>query len=341
MNGCRIRYREFYLNDTEGLAMAEDQYLYAVARIRTKELSLLSASFFEQLLSAPDYESCIRLLKEKGWEGGKADWEEMLSEQRRRTWELMKELLGDVSVFDVFLYANDYSNLKAAVKTCRHRTEPENIYIEQGTVPVGTIRAAVMENRFEDLPEKMREPAREAQRVLLQTGDGQLCDVILDRAALDAVYLAGKNSGNEFLKLYAELTVACADIKTAVRAARMGKGRDFLERSLAPCDSLNVKALADAVLEGEEAVKNCLKSSEYYEGAEALSESLSAFERWCDNLMIRRIRPQLHNAFGLGPLAAYILARESEIKSVRIVLSGKKNHLPEQSIRERVRETYV
>ena len=50
----------------EELAMAEDQYLYAVARIRTKELSLLSASFFEQLLSAPDYEACIRLLREKG-----------------------------------------------------------------------------------------------------------------------------------------------------------------------------------------------------------------------------------------------------------------------------------
>ena len=208
-------------------------------------------------------------------------------------------------------------------------------------MPVETIRTAVLENRFEDLPEEMREPAQEAQRVLLQTGDGQLCDVILDRAALDAVYRAGKESGNEFLKLYAELTVACADIKTAVRAARMGKGREFLERALAPCDSLDVKKLADAALEGEEAVKRCLEFSEYHEGAAALEESLSAFERWCDNLMIRRIRPQLHNAFGLGPLAAYILAKESEIKSVRIVLSGKKNHLPEQSIRERVRETYV
>ena len=80
---------------------------------------------------------------------------------------------------------------------------------------------------------------------------------------------------------------------------------------------------------------------EYHEGAAEMKQSLSAFERWCDNLMIQRIRPQLYNAFGIGPLAAYILARESEIKSVRIVLSGKKNHLPDQSIRERVRETYV
>ena len=197
----------------EELAMAEDQYLYAVARIRTKELSLLSASFFEQLLSAPDYEACIRLLREKGWEGGQNDWEEMLSRERQKTWKLMEELLGDTSVFDVFLYANDYSNLKAAVKGCRHRTELENVYIEQGTVPVDVIRTALRENRFEDLPEKMREPAREAQRILLQTYDGQLCDVVIDRAALEAIYQAGKDSRNEFLMLYGELTVACADIK--------------------------------------------------------------------------------------------------------------------------------
>lgn len=67
----------------------------------------------------------------------------------------------------------------------------------------------------------------------------------------------------------------------------------------------------------------------------------SAFERWCDNKLIRSIRPQIHNPSSIGPLAAYILARENEIKSVRIILSGKLNHLSEESVRERVREMYV
>ena len=242
--------------------MADNQYLYEVARIRTKELSLLSADFFEQLLSAPDYETCIRLLKEKGWEGGQDDWEEMLARERRKTWELMEELLGDTSVFNVFLYANDYSNLKAAVKSCRHRTELSNIYIEQGTVPADTIRKALSENRFEELPEAMQAPAREAQKVLLQTGDGQLCDILIDRAALEAIYKAGKDSGDLFLMLYAELTVACADIKTAVRACRTGKDRGFLMRALASCDSLDKDRLADAAAEGEEAVGKYLDTTE-------------------------------------------------------------------------------
>ena len=324
------------------MAMVKEQYLYAVARIRSKELALLSVSFLEQLMNAPDEASCLKLLEQKGWEGAKSgDEEQMLTLERKKTWELMKELLGDVSPFDVFLYANDYSNLKAAVKGCRHRTELENIYIGQGTVPVDTMRKALKENRFDELPEAMRETAREAQRVLLQTGDGQLCDMIIDRAALEAIYQAGKASGNEFLEMYAELTVACAEITTAVRACRTGKDRGFLERALAPCDSLDVKELTDAALQSEEAIGRYLAGTQYQEGAKALESSLSAFERWCDNYMIRRIRPQLHNAFGLGPLAAYILARENEIKSVRMILSGKKNHLTESVVRERVRETYV
>ena len=40
-------------------------------------------------------------------------------------------------------------------------------------------------------------------------------------------------------------------------------------------------------------------------------------------------------------LAAYILARENEEKTVRIILSGKKNHLDESAVAERVRDMYV
>ena len=57
--------------------------------------------------------------------------------------------------------------------------------------------------------------------------------------------------------------------------------------------------------------------------------------------MMRAIRPQIHNPFGLGPLAAFILARDNEIKTVRMILAGKRNKLSADMIRERVRETYV
>ena len=322
--------------------MAKDQYVYAVARIRSKELSLLSGSVIEQLLGAKGYDECLQLLREKNWGDSDAgDAGAILAAEREKTWQLMGELVKDLSVFDVFLYANDYHNLKAAIKEARMDSEYPGIYIDQGTVDVKRIREAIRTRDFAALPEAMAEPAKEAYEVLLQTGDGQLCDIIIDRAALNAIYQAGKAVGDECLKLYGELTVASADIKTAVRAARTGKDKAFLARALAPCDTLDVSRLAQAAVEGVDAICAYLELTPYAEAVEELHKSPSAFERWCDNLLIRKIRPQRFNPFGLGPLAAYILARDNEIKTVRIVLSGKLNHLPEESIRERVREMYV
>ena len=84
-----------------------------------------------------------------------------------------------------------------------------------------------------------------------------------------------------------------------------------------------------------------LEGTPYREGGEALKESTSAFERWCDNQIIETIRPQKYNPFSAGPIIAYMLARENEIKTVRIILTGKLNQLPDDLIRERVREMYV
>ena len=183
--------------------------------------------------------------------------------------------------------------------------------------------------------------AKEACEVLLTTGDGQLCDVIIDRAALDAILLAGEQADAEIIRDYAESTVAVANIKIAARSAATGKSIDFMHRALAPCRSLDCTALANAAANGIGSLCGYLEESGYGEAGEALRESPSAFERWCDDRIIETIQPQLYNAFSVGPLVAYVLARENEIKTVRIILSGKLNDLPEASIRERVRKMYV
>jgi len=323
--------------------MSDMQYAYAVARIRSKELSLLNTQVLEQLLASKSYEDCLHLLHDRGWGGsdGRENSEQLLQYEREKTWNLIRELVDDMSIFDVFLYANDYHNLKAAIKLVYENQETGHVFIDHGTVDPQVIFKAVKEHDDSLLPEQMRKPAKEAFETLLHTGDGQLCDFILDKASLDAIYSAGSLSKNELLKTYAEVTVAAADIKIAVRACRTGKSFDLILRALAQCDSLDIQELARAAAQKEEAIYDCLGKTVYADAVEALRQSPSAFERWCDNAVIRAIRPQLYNPFTVAPLAAYILARENEIKAVRLILSGKMNHLPEQSIRERLREMYV
>ena len=158
--------------------------------------------------------------------------------------------------------------------------------------------------------------------------------MIVDRAALKAISEAGRNAEDAIIRDYAESAVAIADIKIAVRSQKTGKSQEFLKRALAPCDTVQVELLAKAAANGMDAIRD------YAGGAEALAESPSAFERWCDNRMIETMRPQKYQAFSVGPLVAYIVARENEIKTVRIILTGKQNQFPEEAIRERIREMY-
>ena len=321
--------------------MAE-QYIYAVARVRSRELSLLNESVIGQLCAASGEEDCLRILNEKGWGNPDLPSEEMFREEEKKTWAFIRELVPDqMQIFDVFRLTADYHNLKAAVKeSCIDGTHP-GIYQEDGTLDAGVMETAVAESDYEALPKSMRAVAQEAKETLLQTRDGQLCDAIIDRAALEAVREAGAKTGEKLLQDYGELICATGDIRIAVRSAKCGKDRQFLMKALAPCETLDIELLADAASSGMDAVCAYLDHPVYADAVDELKASVASFERWCDNRMIETIRPQIHNPFGIGPVAAYILARENEIRTVRIILAAKRNSLPEEMLRERVRAMYV
>lgn len=323
--------------------MSKTQYTYAVARIRALEVSLFSASTIEQLIACKDDEAALRFLVEHGWGGADVPMEAdaILSREREKIWETIREMHVDMDVFDVLSYSNWFHNLKAAVKEVCTGKSGANIYYEGTPISGEEMVRIVKEKDFQALPQNMQKAAEEAVETLLHSGDGQLCDVIIDRATMEAILEAGKASKDEIIRDYAESTVAVANIKIAVRASKTAKSLEFMRRAMTPCGSLNVEALAHAALAGMDSIIEYLSGNGYAEAAEALKDSPSAFERWCDNRIIQTIKPQKTNPFSVGPLVAYVIARENEIKTVRIILTCKQNGLSEDSIRERVREMYV
>lgn len=318
----------------------KNSYAYAVARIRALEVSLFSNGTIEQLISIPDYESCLNFLEEKGWGGSEDEGsgEDILATEESKIWQVVKELNIDMDNFEVLALPGRFHNLKAAIKESVTGKEGLNIYYESGSPSGEEIKNIISQKDFAALPDNMSKIAEEAYERMLHTGDGQLCDLLIDRACLNAVYRAGKDSGVDIIKNYAESVVAVADIKIAVRSHKTGKTIDFMEAAMAPCHSLSVDRLAKAALAGEEAIIDYLDQTIYAEGGAALAESSSAFERWCDNRIINTIKSEKYNAFTIGPVIAYVIARQNEIKTVRIILSAKQSGLPEESVRERVRE---
>ena len=323
--------------------MAKADYTYAVARIRSMELKLFSAKEIDNLLSLSDYNSCLRYLNEKGWgdDNSSLNGDEIISIERKKIWKLMNELVKEENTFDVFLIQNDFHNLKVAIKSITRNVDPENMFIEFGKISGQKIYESIQNRKYSYLPEYLQNIAKYALDTLLQTSDGQLCDVLIDKACLDAVYKIGQSSDNEIIKLYSELFVASSNIKTAVRCAKVGKTLNFIKQALAECNSINCYALAVASSKGLEEVCNYLSTTTYKMAVEALKSSPSTFEKYCDDLLTDKMQSQKWEPFTIGPLIAYIIARENEIKTVKLILSAKLNSLDIEIVKERLRKMYV
>ena len=321
----------------------QQDFTYAVARIRYRENKLLGDADLNALLSAKDADSVIRLLRDKGWGDGVADGDVdgLLKHESEKVWEFIDEIVPDRSSFDFLLVPNDFHNLKVSIKAITRDLMPDDMFIRTATVEPELVYDAVSKREYNSLPEFLIEPAQEAMSVLLQTSDGQLCDIIIDRACMAYVAKLGKQNSEEIIRLYCERFVAAADIKIAVRSAHTKKRMDFILRSMAPCDTLDVERLAQAASMSFEDILKYLESTPYSDAIPAINTSMSAFEKWCDDSVTEAMKPQKWEPFTIGPVVAYLIARENEIKAVRMILSAKTSHLPDDVIKERLRAMYV
>lgn len=323
--------------------MSDLKYVYAVARIRVKEKYLLNDADVSMMVGMKDEKSVLNYLVDRGWGDANAtqNADQVLGTEEQKTVSLMHELKVDQSIFDVLTYPQIYHNLKAGIKQICSGEKYSNIFYDLDQYGEEEMLRILKDKDYDALPKGMRQVARRAYGVMLETMDGQKCDVLVDRACLDAMLRAGKKSKSKLIRQYEESTVAVTDIKIAVRANKTGKSLQFLKEALAPCDSLDVDALAVAAAKNEEDLYEYLSKHGYEEAALAIKESPSAFERWCDNRLIETIRPQKTNPASADPIVAYYLARQNEIKTARIILTAKANGFSEDQTRERVRMMYV
>lgn len=325
--------------------MKDTEYAYSVAYVRTLENKMLSKSDIDMLINARTAEDAMKILADKGYGGGElrmpSELEPILKEELESAWQKVREACPEGAPIDVLLYKNDFHNLKTILKATHSAAKWEQLMLRPCTVEPQLIADAVMQGRLDILPDLLREPAIEAYDVLTKTGDGQLVEVILDKAVFIAMMNSVKEYKNEFFTGYIELNCDIANIKTAIRGAKAHVDRRLCENALIPCGRIDIKALTEAILDGIDAVYDMLERIGYTALVDAAKESLSVFEKLCDNMLIDYIKGYKNRAFGFEPVLGYLKGKETELQAVRIIISGHINNVPKETMTERLRELYV
>lgn len=321
--------------------MKDTDYVYAVGRIRVKEISLLSSSEIGRLVSAKTISEAVGILNSKGYEFEGNDYEKAISRQRTQTWRLMREILPDISCMNSLIIKNDYHNLKAGVKAAVTGIDAKAFLLSPSVYIPDEIYSAVFQKKFSLLPDEMADAARKSYDILVRTKSAQLSDAVIDKASMESMLRYSKNGESKIFSSIAQWTVACTDIKILFRCIEAGKSAEFMRYAVCSCDMFSAGEIINAAEGGMDKFYEFLEKTGFGKGAEALKESPAAFEKFCDDGLMKIINDARMTAFGIDPIAAYFIAKETELLNVRIIMSGKLNDIPESVINARVRELYV
>lgn len=322
--------------------MKRNDYLFAVASVRALENSLLTRSDLEQLINAESYEKAVTLLNEKGYNipsGG--NYSKTLDVELNGAWDYIKKAAPEAEALNAFIIKNDFQNLKAILKAEAMGHSADDYFVKPCAFDAEKLKKAVSERRFDELPECAAGCAEKALELLSTTGRAQLCDTVIDTAALEAILCYAKSSNDDVLINYAEEYCVATNIKTAYRAVKTGKNSVYLDMAIANCEKLKKADFVNAAADGMEEFCDYLTNTGFSDYRAELEKGGSAFEKYCDDKLLEIVKKAKMTAFGISPLAAYYCAKETEVKCLRVILSAKQSHVSTDVIRERMRELYV
>ena len=327
----------------------DTDYLFLSAKVRTMERNLLNRDRMEQMLEAHSDLDAIRVLSECGYpeitEVTADTLNAMLAEERDRVFKEISNYVPDPVVMDVFKIKYDYHNAKVILKAEALGIEADRLFMDIGRVPAAEMKETIRSSEFLSLPPILKKAVIEAREVLGTTKDPRMADSILDQAYFEDMNELAKAAGSDFLAGYVRTTIDIANMRSIVRTMRMGKGIEFLEGVLFEGGDVGTRRILSVVSAGG-TVEDLYTTSTLKDAAEAGTAaarggSLTRFEKLCDDALNTYVSKAKYVAFGEAPIIAFLAAKENELTAVRIIMTGRLAGLPADTIRERLRESYV
>ena len=327
----------------------DNDYIFLSTRVKAMERGLLTKERIEQMLDAHTTEEAAKVLVDCGYsEMTEITGTELDRILREKQQEIMADLGSSAPnkfVVDVFKLRYDYHNAKVLVKSEALGTEQDDLLMEGGRYDRQRLAEDFRRDEMLAYSDIFRRGINRAREILGSTGDPQQADFILDRAYFEEMTALAKASESDFLKGYVSLCIDVANLRSAVRASRLGKGPDFLSQVLVPGGAVSEQSLCAA--RGEE-LGTLFHTSRLAEAAEEGaaksapgSGALTDFERMCADAGMGYLSDGRRVPFGVEPIVGYLFARESEATIIRIIMTGRMAGLDRSIIRQRLRRTYA
>ena len=328
-------------------------FTQGVVRTRVLEKRLLSKAHMERIIDAEDMEEVFRILKETEYANhiakanGIYDYETVLSQELIRIYNLMREISVEQIVVDLLALKYDYHNLKVLIKEKELNKDLADLYLPIGVYDFNKIKAAFKEGNFTEIPQEYLNAINAVQKDFEQTGDPQRIDLIFDRCYYEHLYKKAVETNIDLFINYVRDMIDFINIKSSIRLKRQGKDIKFFEDVVLPNGTIDKDTI---LLTLNDSIESMIRKYENYRISPSLMTGLKAYEKtnrltdlekYIDDYLMNLNQESKYTIFGPEPIFSYIVAKETEIKNLRIIMVSKINHIAPELIRERVRDLYV
>lgn len=330
----------------------EDLYIFCASLMRAAEKNLMPAPELVKMVEAATFDEAMAVAADYGYGDGKPltnprEFSRILEGEEKRVYDFVFSALPDKSKLDFLKCPRDYHNVKAILKAEFLGIEADNYMASGGRFEAENLNEMIRDRNYVFLSVEMKDALSEASELFAKGRDPQEIDIILDKACYSEMLRSAEKSGSTFLVGYVRLLIDILNLITFVRLRQMGKPWTFFRK---------------VFLEGGE-VRDSLLVSCYEEPYQQMAEKLTPYgfgdiiekgavkvrdtgmytlmEKLCDDRRIEYIKNARYISFGIEPAAAYLIAKESEIKNLRMILTGRIAGTENGTILERLRETYV
>lgn len=333
------------------MAKKNRQYGSSNVLVRVYEKSLLTPDYFERLIAAQNTEEVKLILQETTYdkyldEMKNKNIEDVLFLSLQDAYEQIFSISPDTKLNEYISLRYTYHNIKLNFKENITDTDLSDLYFSITPISNRAIDYAISSGESQRLPEPYLESINEARTAYKEFNDLYSIDVILDRRYLTHLRLLADEIGDEQLVEYTKRFIDYRNIITLLRGMNQNRTRNFMNAVLSSSGSIPKTELIEL---GHEQYRDAIQ---YYEKThlDKIVQQLditdgqistAQLETLIDDAIMMQMHVGKRTASGPLPILAYIHAKETEVKNIRVIYFAKGKKMSIEEIKERMRLNYV
>lgn len=330
--------------------MDRSKFIQSSTRLRVMEKELLKSENFIRASETDTLEDALRSLSDTVYNkyinkiSSPTEYEYILKEELTRFYDELFDISPSKIPIRLITLKYFYHNLKVLIKEDIGKKDLKDLYMNIGDFDLKEYRDALVKGNKRN---KNIELIQRVEEIYEEKKDPQLIDIYLDNAYFTELLELAEESQVDLFIEYAKNLIDFTNIRTLLRAKKQEKDVEFLRQIIIEGGNVRKETYLDLLNREVSSDTDVFKKLEIYkyikEALDSFKErgNLSDFEREMDNYFIDLIKDVKYITYGPEVIFANVLAKEMEIKNLRIILVSKLNGLDSEFIREKLRDTYV